>query len=166
MSNPVNRFGFVLSCLVAMAVGCSKEVPPAVPSAGTTEEEPAALPPSDAPDAGATDPAIMPPPADDATGNAAPLEESAAPATGDQSEAEMIKASFASLSLEDREAATKQKVCPVGGVLGTMGTPIKVSVAGHDVFICCEHCEEALKAEPAKYLAKIGLEPAEEAAAQ
>jgi hypothetical protein len=47
-----------------------------------------------------------------------------------------------------------------------MGTPIKVSVAGHEVFICCEHCEEPLKAEPAKYLAKIGLEPAAEAAAQ
>jgi hypothetical protein len=153
------RFGFVLAGLLMVAVGCSKEVPPAVPSTTTTEEEPAAMPPTEAPDTDAADPTATPaPPADDATGSA--------PATGDQSEAEMIAASFASLSAEDREAATKQKVCPVGGVLGTMGTPIKVSVAGHEVFICCEHCEEPLKAEPAKYLAKIGLEPAEEAASQ
>jgi hypothetical protein len=157
MWNPVSRFGFVLSCLVATAVGCSKEVPPAVPSAGTTEEEPAALPLTEPAERGAADPNAMPAATD---GGAA------APATDDQSEAEMIKANFASLSAEDREAAAKQKVCPVGGVLGTMGTPIKVSVAGRDVFICCEHCEEALKAEPAKYLAKIGLEPAEETAAQ
>jgi hypothetical protein len=139
-----DRVGFVLAGLFALVMGCSKEVPPAVPSAGTTEEEPAAMPPGDATE----------------TGAAAPADGAAAPAAVDESEAEMIKASFASLSAADREAASKQRICPVGGVLGTMGTPVKVSVAGHEVFICCEHCEEPLKAEPAKYLAKIGLEPA------
>jgi hypothetical protein len=102
----------------------------------------------------------MPPGDATETGAAAPADGAAAPAAVDESEAEMIKASFASLSAADREAASKQRICPVGGVLGTMGTPVKVSVAGHEVFICCEHCEEPLKAEPAKYLAKIGLEPA------
>jgi hypothetical protein len=39
-------------------------------------------------------------------------------------------------------------------------------VAGQDVFICCEGCEQPLKDEPDKYLAKIGLAPAEGAAVQ
>jgi hypothetical protein len=93
--------------------------------------------------------------------------ESAAPAAEDQSEAGRIKAALASLSTEDRALAEKQKICPVGGgPLGSMGTPIKVVVAGHEVFICCEHCEEPLVTDPAKHLAKIGLEPKEEEAVQ
>jgi hypothetical protein len=151
------RIGIVVGLVVAVAIGCSKEVPPAVPSASTTEEEPVAVPPVDADETGATDPGAMPPSADGA----------AIPAPGDQAEAEMIKASFASLSAPDREAATKQRICPVTDApLGTMGTPIKLSVGGQEVFICCEHCEEPLKAESEKYLAKIGLKPADDGAAE
>jgi hypothetical protein len=36
-----------------------------------------------------------------------------------------------------------------------MGTPIKVSVEGRDVFICCDGCTDSLKGDPAKYLAKL-----------
>jgi hypothetical protein len=43
-----------------------------------------------------------------------------------------------------------------------MGVPIKVNVAGHDVFICCEHCEQPLKDKPAEFLAKIGVKPADD----
>ena len=72
-----------------------------------------------------------------------------------------IKANLASLSTEDRALAEKQKICPVsGGALGAMGTPKKLSVAGHDVFICCEGCEKPLTSEPDKYLAKLGIQPA------
>ena len=46
-----------------------------------------------------------------------------------------------------------------GELLGAMGPPKKVSVAGHDVFICCEGCEKPITSEPDKYLAKLGLEP-------
>jgi hypothetical protein len=36
-----------------------------------------------------------------------------------------------------------------------MGTPIKVTVEGKDVFVCCEGCIEELKSDPAKFLAEI-----------
>ena len=71
-----------------------------------------------------------------------------------------IKASLALLPTEDRALAEKQKICPVSGEpLGAMGAPKKISVAGHDVFICCKGCEEDLTSEPDKYLAKLGLQP-------
>jgi hypothetical protein len=72
-----------------------------------------------------------------------------------------IKANLASLSTEDRALAEKQKICPVsGGALGAMGTPKKLTISGHDVFICCPGCEKEITSEPDKYLAKLGLQPA------
>ena len=63
---------------------------------------------------------------------------------------------FAKLSAEDRAAAEKQKVCPVSDEpLGSMGVPLKVEVKGRTVFLCCEGCEESLKNDPDKYLAKL-----------
>jgi hypothetical protein len=78
-----------------------------------------------------------------------------------------VEASLAKLSAEDRELAVKQKICPISEEpLGSMGTPIKVSVAGHDVFVCCEGCETPLKQDPTTHLAKIGLKPATDAVAE
>ena len=88
-----------------------------------------------------------------------------APATpqadgSDTTDPAKIKANLALLSTEDRALAEKQKICPVSGEpLGTMGAPKKISVAGHDVFICCKGCEKDLTSEPDKYLAKLGLQP-------
>jgi YHS domain-containing protein len=63
---------------------------------------------------------------------------------------------LAALSAEDRAAAEKQGVCPVSGEkLGSMGTPYKVTVKGRTVFLCCDGCEEDLKKDPDKYLAKL-----------
>lgn len=60
------------------------------------------------------------------------------------------------LSAADRALAEKQKVCPVSGeALGSMGKPYKVTVQGREVFLCCPSCEDAIKAEPEKYLAKL-----------
>jgi hypothetical protein len=74
-----------------------------------------------------------------------------------------IEASFASLSVEDRALAEKQATCPISGErLGLMGTPIKVTVDGHDVFVCCAGCKEPLEENPQEYLVKLGLEPAAE----
>jgi hypothetical protein len=95
----------------------------------------------------------------------APPQKPTAPATpqadgGDTTDPAKIKASLASLSTEDRALAEKQKICPVSGEpLGAMGAPKKISVAGHDVFICCLGCEKELTSEPDKYLAKLGLQP-------
>lgn len=74
-----------------------------------------------------------------------------------------IKASLASLSTEDRELAMKQKVCPISGdPLGMMGTPIKVDVEGHTVFVCCAGCKDPLLEDANAYLVKLGLKPAAE----
>jgi hypothetical protein len=75
---------------------------------------------------------------------------------GQESDAAEIAEQLAKLSPEDRAAAEKQKVCPVTGEpLGSMGVPRKVAVNDREVFICCEGCEEELKADPEKYLAKL-----------
>jgi hypothetical protein len=36
-----------------------------------------------------------------------------------------------------------------------MGTPTRVVISGRAVFLCCDGCEDSLKQEPAKYLAKL-----------
>ena len=67
-----------------------------------------------------------------------------------------IAEAMAKLSDEDRAAAEKQKTCPVGGgPLGAMGAPYKVTVKGRVVFLCCQGCEDAIKGDPDKYLAKL-----------
>ena len=67
-----------------------------------------------------------------------------------------VTEAMAALSETDRAAALAQKVCPVSGdALGGMGTPIKVTVKGRDVFLCCEGCREKLEANPDEYLAKL-----------
>lgn len=61
-----------------------------------------------------------------------------------------------SLSPADRALIAQQRVCPVTGKpLGSMGTPVRVSVAGSDVFLCCDGCEAALKKNPEKYLSRL-----------
>ena len=63
---------------------------------------------------------------------------------------------LAELSVEDRALAEKQKVCPVSGErLGAMGKPVKISVKGQTVFLCCAGCEAPIKKDPDKYLAKL-----------
>ncbi len=53
------------------------------------------------------------------------------------------------LSAADRTAALAQKTCPVSDEpLGSMGTPIKVTVEGRDVFLCCEGCRDSTRSQP------------------
>jgi hypothetical protein len=50
----------------------------------------------------------------------------------------------------------EQKFCPVTGArLGSMGEPLLVEVEGHKVWTCCAGCPPKLKAQPAKYLARL-----------
>lgn len=59
----------------------------------------------------------------------------------------------------DREAALKQKVCPVTDKqLGSMGKPPKVTVDGREVYLCCDGCESEIKSNPEQYLAKLNGE--------
>jgi hypothetical protein len=56
--------------------------------------------------------------------------------------------------------AQEQKLCPVTGArLGSMGDPIAVDVEGRKVWLCCDSCPPKLKANPAKYLAKLAPAP-------
>jgi len=60
------------------------------------------------------------------------------------------------LTEADKALIEKQKLCLVAEEpLGSMGTPIKLTVKGRDVFLCCEGCREAVLNDPDKYLAKL-----------
>jgi hypothetical protein len=89
-----------------------------------------------------------------------PADSSPAPAASDTAADEAspsdVPDAFAALSEEDRAAAMAQQVCPVSDEeLGSMGTPIKVTVNGRDVFLCCAGCKDKLLADPETYLAKL-----------
>jgi hypothetical protein len=61
-----------------------------------------------------------------------------------------------SLSKEDQELVDKQQFCPVTDLsLDAMGGPVAVMLAGRKVFICCAGCEQRLKNEPDRYLARL-----------
>ena len=67
-----------------------------------------------------------------------------------------IAASLARLSDEDRAIAEKQVNCPVSGQpLGSMGVPVKVTVKGRDVLLCCQGCQATIEEDPEKYLALL-----------
>ena len=90
----------------------------------------------------------------------APAASQSAPAADthdhDHGATDAVAEAFASLSLEDRAAAEKQKICPVSDEpLDSMGTPIKVTVKGRDVFLCCAGCKKPIEEDPDKYLAKL-----------
>ena len=54
----------------------------------------------------------------------------------------------------DRPAMERQGKCPVmGSTLGEHGTPVKVSLDGRAVFVCCRGCIETIKGNPGQYLA-------------
>ncbi len=60
---------------------------------------------------------------------------------------------FAQLSAADQVAALRQRTCPVTQEpLGSMGKPIRVTVGGQSIFVCCEGCVAAVKRNPDKYL--------------
>ena len=67
-----------------------------------------------------------------------------------------MKAGLAKLSEEDRASAEKQHMCPVSNqMLGTMGSPIKVTLKGQDVWLCCDGCRDKAEADPDAILAKV-----------
>ncbi|MDX1927988.1 MAG: hypothetical protein SFV81_15795 [Pirellulaceae bacterium] len=59
-----------------------------------------------------------------------------------------ISGSLKSLSPEDQKLASAQRFCPMMAYsrLGAMGAPIKLTIAGKPVFVCCDSCrEDAIK---------------------
>jgi Cu(I)/Ag(I) efflux system membrane fusion protein len=68
-----------------------------------------------------------------------------------------IEAALAELSPEDRKLAESQRFCPVlpDSRLGSMGPPIKLTVEGTPVFICCKGCQKKALANPSETLANV-----------
>jgi Cu(I)/Ag(I) efflux system membrane fusion protein len=68
-----------------------------------------------------------------------------------------ITSALAKLSPEDRKLAEAQQFCPIlsANRLGVMGTPVKVTVKGQTVFLCCSGCTEKALANPDSTLAKV-----------
>jgi len=52
----------------------------------------------------------------------------------------------------DRAAIQAQGVCPVTNApLGSMGTPVKVTIDGQDIFLCCRGCLGKVRGNPEHY---------------
>lgn len=68
-----------------------------------------------------------------------------------------IKANLAKLSEADRKLAEAQKFCVIEDEtpLGATGVPMKLTVKGKPVFICCDGCKEEVEKAPDKALKKV-----------
>ncbi|MGP0069605.1 MAG: hypothetical protein ACLQGP_39145 [Isosphaeraceae bacterium] len=76
----------------------------------------------------------------------------ASPVTLKAEELAAIKA----LPAAEQDLAIKQAVCPVSSHhLGSMEKPVKVTAEGRTFYLCCEGCEEELKADPKAIIAKL-----------
>jgi hypothetical protein len=79
------------------------------------------------------------------------------PGKGRPATAEEIAAARAQLAEADRALADEQGWCVVATKqrLGSMGVPVKVTVNGTAVLLCCRHCEKKALADPEKTLASL-----------
>jgi Cu(I)/Ag(I) efflux system membrane fusion protein len=68
-----------------------------------------------------------------------------------------IKAALAKLSAADRKLAEEQRFCPVleDSRLGSMGVPVKLTIEGETVFLCCAGCKDDAQADAKGTLGKI-----------
>jgi Cu(I)/Ag(I) efflux system membrane fusion protein len=67
-----------------------------------------------------------------------------------------IRTNLAKLAPAERTLAESQRLCPVTEEpLGSMGVPLKISVRGQPVFLCCEGCDRIAQRDPAKTLALV-----------
>jgi multidrug efflux pump subunit AcrA (membrane-fusion protein) len=68
-----------------------------------------------------------------------------------------IQAALTKLGDEDRRLAQTQKYCAIqtDKLLGSMGPPFKMTVKGQPVFVCCQGCEDDVKAEPDQTLGTV-----------
>jgi len=78
------------------------------------------------------------------------------PSTPDD-EAAKLTAVFAKLPAEDRKLVEAQQYCPIlsSNRLGSMGPPVKLTIDGHTVFLCCAGCKASAQEHPAETLAKV-----------
>ena len=77
------------------------------------------------------------------------------PSTPEAGDAKIV-AALAKLSAADRVLAVAQRTCPIiaNSRLGSMGVPIKLTLDGQTVFVCCKGCVSAAKEAPAATAAR------------
>lgn len=62
---------------------------------------------------------------------------------------------IATATSSDQKNIAEQGSCPVlGGRLGAMGTPTKITINGQTLFVCCKGCVAKVVDKPDQYLAK------------
>lgn len=68
-----------------------------------------------------------------------------------------VVAERAKLSAEDRALVEAQEWCVINSEerLGSMGAPIKLTIKGQPVFICCGGCKKKAESDPDKTLSKL-----------
>ena len=68
-----------------------------------------------------------------------------------------VTANLSKLEPEDHKLALAQQFCAVqeGIRLGSMGVPVKVTLNGRAVFLCCEACVKKAEGNPAQALDKV-----------
>ena len=64
---------------------------------------------------------------------------------------------LAKLSPADRVLAEQQRTCPIlkDSRLGSMGPPVKLTLAGETVFLCCSGCKGQATADPEQTAARV-----------
>jgi hypothetical protein len=64
---------------------------------------------------------------------------------------------LAKLAPADRALAAQQKFCVVfeKSRLGSMGPPVKLTVGGETVFLCCKGCEQSAQDDPEATIARL-----------
>ena len=90
-------------------------------------------------------------------GHLSPLTLSAAEPESKSPREKKIAAAMAKLSAEDRKLAEAQRYCAVMPEmrLGAMGTPMKATIDGKAVFLCCDACEDQAKENPKATVAQV-----------
>ncbi len=69
---------------------------------------------------------------------------------------EKVAASLRKLSPEDKKLAQAQRFCPIrNDPLGSMGVPVKLTLDGKSVFICCKGCVAEAQKNPVETLNKV-----------
>lgn len=62
---------------------------------------------------------------------------------------------LANLTPADRAEVEAQKMCPVSDHPLVSMSPVKVTIDGKSIWICCKGCESDLRKDPDKYFAKL-----------
>jgi YHS domain-containing protein len=160
--------------ILGAAAGCAGDTEPAAPpvdaSAAPVVSKPAtgtSTPVNENANATASRDELMPAPADGTKATDAkkgdeapkvegPKAENTKPGPGAAKLTADELAAIKELPASEQATALAQVDCPVSSHhLGSMGMPLKVTALGRTFYLCCDSCEEKLKADPKAVIAKL-----------